>query len=288
MKKIYFYSALLTVSVAFLIAGCSKINDNIPVNAQPVAHKPGYAEHGVPGNHAADIIAQKYILKSCTHCHGADYGGGIIGEAGNCRKCHSAPAGPEACYVCHGDYKNPTVYAPKQGAHYPHLYTNSISLRSRCSSCHIYPTSYYAPGHIDNPDGKAEVTFGSISKTVTNEPSTANYRSDLPLFTPAPVFSETDGCSSTYCHGHFKNGNLTNVVKWTDGADGKKCGTCHGDPVTGNPKPKGTHPQGAFADDCSICHNTTTYNAANNTWKVDSTNVHVDGKLRYRGADIDF
>ena len=32
MKKIYYYSALLTVSLAFLIAGCSEIKENIPVN----------------------------------------------------------------------------------------------------------------------------------------------------------------------------------------------------------------------------------------------------------------
>ncbi|MDI6779769.1 MAG: CxxxxCH/CxxCH domain-containing protein [Bacteroidota bacterium] len=67
----------------------------------------------------------------------------------------------------------------------------------------------------------------TIARTVTNEPATSDYDSNLPLFTPSPSYSNSLlTCSNTYCHGYFKNGNTTNSPAWAGGSDAAKCGTC--------------------------------------------------------------
>lgn len=289
MKKLYFYSVLLTVSLAFLMAGCSKLKDNIPAAPVVKAHSEGIVKRGAADHHAVLIKNQKYNLKPCTTCHGSDYKGGIIGAEASCLKCHTQPKGPEACNTCHGSYRDPSIIAPTtNGAHNVHLYANVQGKKVACNECHTVPASYYAAGHIDNPDDPAELNFGTFTKTQSNKTGTTYFNALLPTYTPVPTYSTTNGCSNNYCHGYFKNGNLTNAVKWTDGANGKKCGSCHGDPVTGNPLPKGTHIQGSFANNCTGCHNSTKYNATTNTWTVDSTRVHVDGKLRIFGNDVDY
>lgn len=289
MKKLYFYSALLTVSLAFLIAGCSDVKENIPVNTAAGAHGPGIVTRGATDHHSVLIKNAKYDMRSCVKCHAADYKGGIIGGVANCTRCHTQPKGPEACNTCHGSYRNPSIIAPtSNGAHNPHLYANVQGKVVACTECHTVPATYYAAGHIDNPDDPAEVIFGAFTKTQTNKVGTPNYTATLPTYTPNPSYATATGCANTYCHGYFKNGNQANVVKWTDGANGKKCGTCHGDPVTGNPLPGGTHVQGSFANNCFGCHNIGKFDAGTTTWTVDSTNVHVDGKLRLFGSDRDY
>lgn len=277
MKKLYFYSVLLTISMAFLWAGCSEIKENIPVATSSNVHGEGIVKRGAPDHHSVLIKNQKYDMKPCTACHATDYKGGIIGANASCVGCHSQPKGPEACNTCHGSYRNPTIIAPTaNGAHNVHLYASVLGKKVNCVECHTVPATYYAAGHIDNPDDPAEIVFGgTLAKKATNGG----------LIVPVPTYSTANGCANTYCHGTFKNGNLTNTVKWTDKIN---CGSCHGDPATGNPLPKLPHIQGAFANNCATCHNTVKYDAATVSWTVDSLHLHIDGKLRSFGTDKDF
>ncbi|GAB1351174.1 hypothetical protein MASR1M107_33890 [Ignavibacteriales bacterium] len=214
MKKLYFYSVLLTVSLAFLMAGCSKLKDNIPAAPVVKAHSEGIVKRGAADHHAVLIKNQKYNMKPCTTCHGSDYKGGIIGAEASCLKCHTQPKGPEACNTCHGSCRDPSIIAPTtNGAHNVHLYANVQGKKVACNECHTVPASYYAAGHIDNPDDPAELNFGTFTKTQSNKTGTTYFNALLPTYTPVPTYSTTNGCSNNYCHGYFKNGNLTNAVK---------------------------------------------------------------------------
>ncbi len=123
-----------------------------------------------------------------------------------------------------------------------------------CSECHKVPGGLFTPGHIDS-DQPAELIFnGPLGINKTNEPSTSEYDSSLPLYQPNPTFDYTElTCANTYCHGYFKNGNLENEPVWNDPST-SQCGSCHGD--GSNPLPKrasngGTHPSDA---NCYMCH----------------------------------
>jgi predicted CxxxxCH...CXXCH cytochrome family protein len=298
MKKLYIYSLLVTFALAFLITGCSEMKSDLTVNSKPSAHPDGYTEKASSEFHGNVIVKANWSMDQCTKCHDAEYTGGLIGPAGSCFRCHNSAAGPEACNTCHGDFKNASIIAPigtetdhpkRSGAHSPHLYAGILAKKVACTECHLVPAKFNSPGHIDNPDGSAEIAFGgTLAKTSTNKVGTPSYTASQPTYTPVPVYTTADGCANVYCHGYFKNGNQTNKVKWTESTDGKKCGRCHGDPVTGNPLPKGNHFQGAAFYNCTVCHNSVKYTAATGTWKVDSTKLHIDGKLRNLGKDVDY
>ena len=62
----------------------------------------------------------------------------------------------------------------------------------------------------------AELVFGSFASLSTNIPSSSNYDPGLGNFNPNPSFDFTAGtCSNSYCHGYFKNGNVSNIVSFT-------------------------------------------------------------------------
>jgi predicted CxxxxCH...CXXCH cytochrome family protein len=126
----------------------------------------------------------------------------------------------ENCVMCHGGTDNPTGAPPKAtwastsavavGAHTRHVGANRASRPIACEECHTRPADVFAEGHVS---GQAAVAFAGPLAGPTggtwNLPGTG-----LPT------------CSSTYCHGNFKRGNLTNVPSWT-GTNQAACGTCH-------------------------------------------------------------
>jgi predicted CxxxxCH...CXXCH cytochrome family protein len=139
---------------------------------------------------------------------------------------------------------------------------------------------------------------GFLPHVVTNETTTVDWDPALRVFTPQPEYSATSlSCSNVYCHGHFKNGNDTLVVKWTDpdAQTGAACGTCHGDVTRPTPAdralPKttargGTHPN---VTTCFACHYKVTQGDlidANLNF-VDKTK-HINGRLNVFGTERDF
>jgi predicted CxxxxCH...CXXCH cytochrome family protein len=131
-----------------------------------------------------------------------------------------------------------------------------------------------------------------IARTVTNEPSTANYDSTLPQFNPAPIHNAgTLTCGSVYCHGYFKNGNTTFAPVWNDTTSTQAaCGTCHGDvtrpTLAERALPKttaqgGTHPN---ATNCSSCHG----DVVNASLQIINKDKHVNGRLNVFGVEQDF
>lgn len=114
------------------------------------------------------------------------------------------------------------------GAHQQHLVAASTWHRQiTCSDCHAVPAEVGSPGHMDDADRTAELTFGQV----------------------AGMSSTWSGSScTTWCHGSQAFGGTSPVPTWTQ-VDGSQstCGSCHGAP------PPAPHPQEA---NCAGCHPT--------------------------------
>ena len=251
---------------------CANCHASIPV------HVDGIVNTGSPNFHGNYIAANlTWDMRACGSCHSADYSGGIASPS--CLGCHTQVNGPEACNTCHGDFNDPSKIAPPRalngstvttyagvGAHSAHLYENDLGNNVRCSTCHKFPTSMYAEGHLGS-DSKAEVIFGRLAVQ-----SGAN-----------PNYSFTNNtCSDTYCHGNFvfyrdsstfafaytaatMEGNYFSP-KWNQ-VDGSQaaCGTCHGLPPTGH--------VAATLNTCVNCHAGVVDNQGN---IIDQTK-HING-----------
>lgn len=235
-------------------------------------------------------------MRSCQTCHGTQYSGGTVGVS--CLTCHTGTSGPENCSTCHGSSTSPapprdlngnTVNTARGvGAHQVHLLGTTRAKGITCEECHSIPAGVYGAGHVDS-GSPAEVNMNNyLANLQTNLPSTSIYSASLPLFDPNPVYdSGTTSCSSTYCHGTFKNGNPSNAPVWNNPASAA-CGTCHGDPAAATTALKalpmtaaqgGTHPNNTS---CSICHG----GVVNASLQFINSSKHIDGRLNLSGSDI--
>jgi len=292
-NKVKYISVYLSIIlITFYVASCSDLDPNIPPPQTVLVHGEGVDSINSPDWHGNLVKEYNYNLMVCQDCHGPDYAGGLVNES--CLNCHVFTQGPENCTTCHGSLNsnappkdlegNTSQSAPGVGTHQNHLTINTMGRTVLCSECHNVPGSLFTPGHIDS-DQPAEIIFnGSRSLTVTNEPTTSEYDSSLPLFVPDPTFDYTElTCANTYCHGYFKNGNPENEPVWNDPST-SQCGSCHGD--GSNPLPKlasqgGTHPSNS---DCYQCHG----GVVDEDLKIINPTKHVDGLLHLYGSDINF
>ena len=288
---------LLSIFIfSLLLIGCSELKKDITQPPEVSIHEKGILVPSSENFHGKLIKNNNWDMSLCKSCHGPKYDGGIAKVS--CLTCHNEPAGPENCSTCHGSDVSP---APPRdlsgntsksergvGAHQVHLVGNSKGKTISCSECHSVPSSLYQAGHVDT-DLPAEVLMHNyFANIITNDPSTSNYSSQLPLFDPDPSYNYTSGsCSNTYCHGTFKNGNISNAPVWTD-PNTSACGTCHGDPSKSTPEeralPKtlaegGTHPNNLT---CSTCHG----GVVNANLQFINASKHIDGKLNLFGDDI--
>ncbi len=235
-------------------------------------------------SHAKFIRNTNWDLEQCKSCHGVNYQGGI--SKSSCYTCHNTPAGPEACNTCHGNLLNPapprdlngnfSTSARGVGAHQSHVKNGNLSSAFDCSECHIKPDSLKAPGHLN---GKVDVVFGDSSLARNSTPVRIGEE-----IVPNPIYnSEILTCSSTYCHGYFRNGNLNNAPKWNvvDGTQAS-CGTCHGLP------PAGTHPNVSPTSCANACHNDVVELTTDGKLKIKDTSKHVNGRLSLYGYEVDF
>ncbi len=290
MKK--YFNIIIIILISFLIDSCSEIKDELPTPTKVSTHPDDFDKVGSPNFHGEFIKKHNWDMKLCQQCHGQKYNGGLSSVP--CLTCHNQPTGPENCSTCHNinhDLKGNTATTERGvGAHKVHLEGNSKGRTLSCSECHTVPSSVYQAGHID--DGtSAEVMFnGFFANVVTNEPSTSEYDSQLPLFTPNPKYSYINlSCSNNYCHGNFKNGNTENAPTWTNSAS-VTCGTCHGDitksTLAEQALPKTSANGGTHVNvlNCSACHG----GVVNANLQFIDPSKHIDGKLNLFGNDIDF
>jgi predicted CxxxxCH...CXXCH cytochrome family protein len=265
-------------------------------------HGRGWVDPSSPNFHGNAIKGANWDMRPCQTCHGANYDGGKVGVS--CRTCHTDTGGPEACATCHGStnpapprdlFGNTTKAARGVGAHQKHVATGTISSVVRCGECHVVPGAIYSAGHIDAGDG-AEVVFNNpLTHVVTNQSGTIDYDPSLPLYTPNPSYDRTTlKCSNTYCHGYFKNGNLTFAPVWNDTTTASgMCGTCHGnvnapaDTLGTRYLPKtasqgGTHPEVAgLRIKCNVCH----AEVVDANFRIINPSKHINGKLNVLGEE---
>jgi predicted CxxxxCH...CXXCH cytochrome family protein len=280
----------IVATLALLTSSCSDLKNDLPAPTSGglSIHPPGWKTSDSPDFHGEAIREMKWDMRSCQTCHGSTYRGGTSGVA--CTRCHTSAAGPENCNTCHGSStspapprdlsKNTSTAARGVGAHQVHLKGTARARAVTCADCHTIPDGVYGPGHID-ADNRAEVMMqGYLATLPTNSGQ----------IVPAPSYNPSSlGCSNTYCHGTFKNGNLTNVVTWTNPTTAA-CGTCHGDVNATDPArialPKtaaqgGTHPDNIS---CSFCHGA----VVNANRQIINASKHIDGKVSLFGSDITF
>ena len=294
MKKLLL-GLIFLISIG-LLTGCSELEKDITQPSEVSVHEKGILVPSSENFHGKLVKNNNWDMSLCKSCHGIGYDGGLAKVS--CLTCHDQPAGPENCSTCHGSDVSPAP--PKDisgntsksergvGAHQVHLSGNSKGYIISCAECHSVPPSLYQAGHIDS-NLPAEVLMNNLlANVVTNDPSTSNYSSQLPLFDPNPVYNFTNAsCSNTYCHGTFKNGNTNNTPVWTD-PNTSACGTCHGDPskttLGERALPKTSNEGGTHPNDlaCSTCHG----GVVNANLQFINASKHIDGKLNLLGDDI--
>lgn len=164
---------------------------------------------------------------------GGAVGGGPLPDAGFPLGCNLS---------CHGDEANPAppralagameVTNPGVGAHRNHTDPNPTWHRAvRCEDCHQVPSNAADPGHMDDGDNKAELTFSAIATSGGAEPTWNGAT-----------------CDNVYCHGATLTGGALRQPTWTIVDDSQDaCGNCHGAP------PPPPHDQ---SEDCGSCHPT--------------------------------
>jgi predicted CxxxxCH...CXXCH cytochrome family protein len=271
-KKFYIVFSLTIIafiSAVILISGCNKQNDNLVTAPGAGYHPSGWLNPTNSNFHGMAIASANWSMSACKPCHGNDYKGGNTQVS--CMNCHTN--GPENCNVCHGDALH--IYPPKSlfgnteatqqgvGAHVTHLSSDSTvrySAQVSCTECHLQVNSFADTNHIKpNANSVAGVVFGTLARKTT------------PGVTPNPVWNRTtQTCSSVYCHGYFKNGNLTAQPIFNIPGS-VVCGSCHGNPTTGDPTPGG-HIN--FPTQCYYCHNSV----------VDSNRVIINKYLHVNGV----
>ena len=270
--------------------GITGVGCNIP-NCHPAigVHKEGITDPTSENFHGKYIRDRQWEMRTCRPCHAENYSGGLVSPS--CLECHIYPGGPENCTTCHG---SSTSNAPPKdlngntsatergvGAHQAHLQGNEIGRNLTCTECHNVPGGVYTPGHIDG-DNQAEVVMNNPrANLITNDPSTSEYDPSLQLFVPDPNYNSAAlSCSDTYCHGFFKNGNLTNAPVWTDPTT-SECGSCHGNATS--PLPGGSHPN-VGGTNCSVCHG----GVVDDNLNIINPSKHIDGLLNLFGNDIKY
>ncbi len=295
---------ILLLGTAVFVIGCSELKDGLPPPLAPgvQAHEQGWVDKNSPNFHGKAIRNANWEMRSCQTCHGQRYDGGSVSVS--CATCHSEAGGPENCATCHGSANpapprdlsgNTAKTARGVGAHQIHVLGSSIGRSLFCNECHTVPGAIYAEGHIDGSPNAEVMMNNTLARTITNEPSTVNYSSSLPLFAPNPTYAAaTLACSNTYCHGNFKNGNTAFAPVWND-ANGTQaaCGTCHGDPARPTllekalPKTAaqgGTHPTIPTGWTCANCHGEV---VDANTRIIDPLK-HINGKLNIGPTEVDY
>lgn len=283
MKRILILYSVFILAIILLLGyqGCSELDKNAVLSPSTGIHPAGWATKSDINFHGKYILTNnKWNMNECKTCHGTDYLGGNTGKS--CFTCHVSSSGPEDCRTCHGneDHINPpaalngdtSTASLGVGVHMTHLYNTRFSATVACQECHLEVGSFTDTNHLgNNPDGIAEITFGTLSRTTIGGG-----------ITPNPVWDRsTATCSNLYCHGTFVQGNQNATGNWIN--PNVDCGTCHGNQTTGNPTPQQngvfTSPHFSFMtiNSCYICHGS----VINPQGVIIDKSKHVNGVVNY-------
>ena len=196
---------------------------------------------------------------TCEKCHGAVKGTGSTWTDASRHVDGVVDVIPMTCTTCHGFGTQPAPPVDTTGkwattnrgvgAHASHLGTSDWRKDIACTECHVVPTNWKDPGHLDMAT-PADVTFGALASSNGSIPSW------------------NGGTCVNYCHGETLNAGGSNITpRWTQvDSTQAACGTCHGAP------PPSPHPN---LSNCELCHGMVA--GAGGTW-TDRTR-HVDGTL---------
>ncbi|MDF1565163.1 MAG: cytochrome c3 family protein [Deltaproteobacteria bacterium] len=208
--------------------------------------------HGLPpgGNHPTN--------PDCASCH-PDAGPGLTITDSTQHVDGDVDLVPLLCNTCHGSATSdaPPVDTAGDvlttdtgvGAHQSHLGSSTWHRPVICTDCHLVPSAWTDPGHMDTPL-PAELTWGALP---TGDGATATWAA---------------GSCDNYCHGQtlMTGGTDTTPVWTTVNGTQAACGTCHGLP------PDYPH---VDRGDCQSCHPDA---AAGLTFSTPAQ--HVDGTVQ--------
>lgn len=301
MIKVYLVYSILFI--LFLITGCTKLEKDLPAPTSGAVkiHEYEWLDTKSKYFHGKYLGNDNFSLDQCKSCHGNNYiSGNITGKSCIDANCHVNEDGPEACNTCHGNFNDSglTAAAPPKsiagdtstlfrgvGAHQKHLMTGTLGKSVKCSECHIVPSKFEISNHINIPFNIQIIFNDTLARLKTNNNT----------IIPNPVFDSLSlRCSNSYCHGYFKNGNLTNSPTWNKVVGTQaSCGTCHGNAEAGDPRPTGTVHLSPSTKNCQTCHTTenipvATHDSGTNTWTISDRKKHINGKLSRFGAENSF
>lgn len=271
-----------TVILSCLLAvSCSELKDPVETNLQPElsVHPAGWLQKSSSDFHGLFLRTHNWDLDNCKSCHGENYSGGVASST--CLTCHENS--PEDCNVCHGGQDNLTGAPPKDiddnttpqargvGAHTAHLNGAELADGIACSTCHLVPAQFDAPGHVDS-DLPAEITFAGLALTDGAQPA---------------YNQSTARCSNSYCHGNWSlskensvypwgyteavmSGN-NSAISWT--ANEVSCSACHGLPPPGHIS--------ATLSDCGNCH----VGIVDSNGEIIDKARHINGQVNLLGFE---
>ncbi len=234
----------------------------------------------------------------CGSCHGNPPAG--HGPDTRCQTCHrpsyigdqprsalhvnghvdlAAPSG--SCVGCHGSGDNPAPPVDvlgrsdeslqTVGAHREHLEAlHKVSSPVDCSECHLVPTQFNSPGHVDH------------------QPPAVVFPPDAGVLARAdgavPSYDAGTATCTSYCHGsgarlsRDTSAGINRTPIWNGGVGQAACGSCHGIPpqIPGEPFHTGV----TSITQCASCHPDSVTPAGN--IKVDASGVskHLDGVVQ--------
>jgi predicted CxxxxCH...CXXCH cytochrome family protein len=203
--------------------------------------------------HLNGLVEADTASLTCTSCHGT---------AGRTLVAGADPRTASAPPVNAGDASSPWA-SGDPGAHLAHLNpapSGALAAPIACSECHVVPSLSSAPSGT-HENGAADVTFGTLSKTLGSSPA----------FSPGTL-----GCAASYCHGGTMAGGTNTAPTWNGNAAQVACGTCHGIPPATVASGARPHPASSGSD-CGSCHTgytATTVNVA----------LHVNGTIDASGG----
>jgi predicted CxxxxCH...CXXCH cytochrome family protein len=247
--------------------GCTACHGSPPGPVSATVHHPQNTSCGAchAGYTAAAVVAATHVdgavqkpADGCTQCHGDITASGVAST-----DVRAAPASNASAVDTQGNGAGATSQRGV-GAHQAHLLgTTWRSEAIACGECHVVP----ATGDTAHASSAtATVTFGALaSKAWSGQPPIA------PAWNGAGGAS-TLTCSSTYCHGAFKNGASATPTWATPSA--VTCGSCHATP------PGGTHPAVPTVN-CGNCHSGYDYDPSTGLGAGVDRSRHISGLLDF-------
>jgi len=236
----YFIRYMIILIIPMIYACDSEIPDGLPGHEETVqSHNEEWAN---PEKHGFSFF---YNMTECKPCHGQDLMGGTSGIS--CNNCHSSNplVWHEDCTFCHGGLYSQTGAPPygihneptKGVPHTKHVEESVFHEAIECSVCHITPTKFDDPHHIEG------TSTSHVTAEILFQPIAGPY---------ASYDFATATCMNIYCHGNGQKDNGA-ALSWAASLS-ITCDSCHN--TTGDASlMSGKHKNHLFMNySCETCH----------------------------------